>query len=84
MGPHAVRIVQCTTYFSADDEWHSSRLFTVYLDDVYIYSRTLEKHLERMRIMLHRFKEEGLKLRLKTMLLRPSRDGISGLYYVCW
>jgi hypothetical protein len=38
---------------------------TVYLDDVSIYSRTLEEHLEHPRMVLQRFKEEGLKLRLK-------------------
>jgi hypothetical protein len=37
----------------------------VYLNDVCIYSRTLEKHMEHMRLVLQRFKEEGLKLRLK-------------------
>jgi hypothetical protein len=40
------------------------KFVTVYLDDVYIYSRTLEEHLEHMRLVLLRFKEEGLKLRL--------------------
>jgi hypothetical protein len=38
---------------------------TVYLDDVCIYIRTLEEHLEYLRLVLHQFKEEGLKLRLK-------------------
>jgi hypothetical protein len=37
----------------------------VYLDDVYGSSRTLEEHLEHLRLVLQRFKEEGLKLRLK-------------------
>jgi hypothetical protein len=36
----------------------------VYLDYVCAYSRTLEKHMEHMRFVLQRFKEEDLKLRL--------------------
>jgi hypothetical protein len=36
-----------------------------YLDDVCIYNRTLEEHLEHLSLVLQRFKEEGLKLRLK-------------------
>jgi hypothetical protein len=41
------------------------KVVTVYLDDVCIYSRTMEEHMEHMRLVLQRFKEEGLKLRLK-------------------
>jgi hypothetical protein len=41
------------------------KFVTVYLDDVCIYSRTLEKHLVHLRLDLQRFKEKGLKLRLK-------------------
>jgi hypothetical protein len=37
----------------------------VYLDDVFVYNRTLEEHMEHLRLLLQRFKEEGLKLRLK-------------------
>jgi hypothetical protein len=40
------------------------KFVTVYLDDVCICSRTLAEHLERLRLVLQRFKEEGLKLRL--------------------
>jgi hypothetical protein len=42
------------------------KFVTVYFDDVCIYNRTLEEHLEHMRLVLQRFKEEGFKLRLKT------------------
>jgi hypothetical protein len=41
------------------------KFFIVYLDDVCIYTRTLEEHLEHLCLVLQRFKEEGLKLRLK-------------------
>jgi hypothetical protein len=41
------------------------KLVIVHLDDVCAYSRTLEEHLEHMRLVLQRFKEEGLKVRLK-------------------
>jgi hypothetical protein len=34
---------------------------TVYLDDVCIYNRTIEDHMEHLRLVLERFKEEGLK-----------------------
>jgi hypothetical protein len=41
------------------------KFFTMYLDDICVYSRTLEEDLEHMRLVLQRFKEEGLKMRLK-------------------
>jgi hypothetical protein len=44
------------------------KFVTVYLDDVCIYSRTPEEHMEHLRLVIQRFKEEGLKLRLKKCL----------------
>jgi hypothetical protein len=41
------------------------KFVTVYLDDVCIYNRTLEEHLGHLRLVLQRFKEDGLQLRLK-------------------
>jgi hypothetical protein len=41
------------------------KFVTIYLDDVYTFSRNMEEHLEHMRLVLHRFREHGLKLRLK-------------------
>jgi hypothetical protein len=41
------------------------KFVTVYLDDVYTYNRTRKEHLEHLRLVLQRFKEEGSKLRLK-------------------
>ena len=35
----------------------------IYLDDVIIFSRTEEEHLERMRVVFDRFWEQGLKLK---------------------
>ena len=35
----------------------------IYLDDVIIYSKTKEEHLVRLRAMLERFMENGLKLK---------------------
>ena len=35
----------------------------IYLDDVIIFSRTEEEHLERMHVVFDRFQEHGLKLK---------------------
>jgi hypothetical protein len=45
------------------------KFVNVYRNDVLVYNRTLNEHLERMRLVLQRFKEEGLELRLKKCFL---------------
>jgi hypothetical protein len=42
------------------------KFVVVYLDDVCVYNRTLDGHLEHLRLVLQGFKEEGLNLRLKS------------------
>jgi small nuclear ribonucleoprotein (snRNP)-like protein len=39
------------------------KLVTVYLNDVRVYIRTLEEHLEHLRLVLQCLKEDDLKLR---------------------
>jgi hypothetical protein len=41
------------------------KLVIVYLDDVCVYSRTVDEHLVHLRLVLQRFEEESLKLRFK-------------------
>jgi hypothetical protein len=60
------------------------KFVTVYLDDVYIFSRTLEEHLEHLRLVLQRFKEEGLKLRLKKCFSGLQEMEYLGYIIVSW
>jgi hypothetical protein len=41
------------------------KFVTIYLDDVYVYSRMLDEHLKHLRLVLQRHIEGGFKLRLK-------------------
>jgi hypothetical protein len=47
------------------------KFVTVYLDGVCVYNRTMEERLEHLRVVLPRFKEEGLKLRPKKCFVGP-------------
>jgi hypothetical protein len=46
-------------------DFYISSLLSTSTTLVSIYSRTVEEHLEHLRLVLQRFEEEGLKLRLK-------------------
>jgi Mn-dependent DtxR family transcriptional regulator len=58
---NAPHTFQCMMHDILRDFLHN--FVTVYIDDVCAFSRTLEEHLEHPRLVLQRFKEEGLKLR---------------------
>jgi hypothetical protein len=54
------------------------KFVTVYLDDVCVSRRTLKEHLEDMRLVLKRFNEEGLKLRLNKCLFGVHENAYMG------
>jgi hypothetical protein len=41
----------------------------IYIDDVFIFNRALEEHMEHLRLVLQRSNEDGLKLHLKKCFL---------------
>ena len=54
---------------------------TAYLDDILIYSSSLDKHLDHIQIVFDRLRQHGLKLKLKKMSVLTSREKLFGFYY---
>jgi hypothetical protein len=71
VGCPALRILQCSIYvptiimnYILRDFLHKFNI-AVYLDDVCVYTHILDEHLKHLRLVLQRFREEGMKLHLK-------------------
>ena len=52
----------------------------VYLDDILIFSKTKEEHLEHIRQVLQRLKEEKLLINLKKVFFYARGDCVFGIY----
>ena len=65
--PHAIQAVQCTGDISASHAEHlrgaEPHYCVIYLDDVIVFSRMEEKHLEHLGMVFQRFREFNLKLK---------------------
>ncbi|GFX71221.1 retrovirus-related Pol polyprotein from transposon 297 [Trichonephila clavipes] len=53
-----------------------------YLDDIIVFSETFQDHLIRLRLVLKRLQEAGLKLNSKKCLLLPKKRFIKDLLFV--
>ena len=50
----------------------------IYLDDVIIYAKDEEEHLDRLRTIFERFRRDNLKLKPSQMQSFPKGDHLSG------
>ena len=55
-----------------------SHFATAYLDDILIYSETLEEHLFHLQTVFDRLREHGLKLKLKKCSFRQAETNYLG------
>ena len=79
---HALWSLQCACYFPAPDESVLGDLVPsiclVYLDDIIVFSRTFEEHLERLRLVLNRLRDAHLKVKPSKCSLVKSSVGYLG------
>ena len=57
-----------------------SHFAIAYLDDIVIYSETLEDHMHHLQEVFDRLREHGLKLKLKKCSFFETRDKLSGIF----
>ena len=59
---------------------HIDMCCIVYLDDVLIYSNTLQQHRKDVSNILEAIRKSGMKVKIQ-MRIPPKRDGISRIHY---
>ena len=57
-----------------------SKFLIVYLDEIFIFSKTKEEHLKHVRQVLHRLKEKKLLINLKKVFFYARRDCVFGIF----
>ena len=66
---HALWTDQCAKHLHVAYEWGTKEIFEiffiVYLDDIFIFSKSLDEHLLHIRSVLERLREEKLLINLK-------------------
>ncbi len=54
----------------------------LYLDDIVVYSSSVEQHLERLEVVLSRLEHENLKVKMEKCAFFSDRGEVFGPYYI--
>lgn len=80
----ALRSSQCTCYIASNDEYNLTRVLdhevVVYLDDILIYSKTLEEYKKLVKQVLARLELQDLAVSLKKSVFHV--DTVEFLGYI--